>query len=175
MHQPASIVERGYWIMYQGERRTTPATLLYSLLVNGKLRKPWWYTQETWHTIPHTLLLCIPKMQNKYFQKWNCAALFPISTFLYLWAINIFPWSVHLFGCIAFAIWLWDFLKRSEILECWNWEWGRTFLFWGIFVSTFLDITFAVQTRRENIGSCITEKENNTCYSVIQLIGKWKT
>jgi hypothetical protein len=41
MHQPASLVEREYWIMYQGERRTTPATLLYSLLVNGKLWKPW--------------------------------------------------------------------------------------------------------------------------------------
>jgi hypothetical protein len=24
-------------------------------------------------------------------------------------------------------------------------------------------------------GSCIREKETNTCYSVIQLIGKWKT
>jgi hypothetical protein len=36
MHKAASIVEIGYWIMYQGERRTTPATLLYSLLVNGK-------------------------------------------------------------------------------------------------------------------------------------------
>jgi hypothetical protein len=34
-------VEREYWLMYQGERRTTPATLLYSLSVNGKLRKPW--------------------------------------------------------------------------------------------------------------------------------------
>jgi hypothetical protein len=28
---------------------------------------------------------------------------------------------------------------------------------------------------RENFGSCIREKGNNTCHSVIQLIGKWKT
>jgi hypothetical protein len=27
----------------------------------------------------------------------------------------------------------------------------------------------------ENFGSCIREKGTNTCYSVIQLIGKWKT
>jgi hypothetical protein len=28
---------------------------------------------------------------------------------------------------------------------------------------------------RENFGSWIREKGNNTCYSVVQLIGKWKT
>ncbi len=32
-----------------GRRRTTPATLFYSLLVNGRLRKHWWDTQEAWY------------------------------------------------------------------------------------------------------------------------------
>ena len=41
----------------------------------------------------------IPEIQNKYSQKWNCAASFLIPTFMYLWANDIFPRSVHLFCC----------------------------------------------------------------------------
>ncbi len=40
-----------------------------------------------------------PKIWFMNSQKWNCSALFPIPTFMYLWAIYIFPGSVSLFGC----------------------------------------------------------------------------
>ncbi len=46
-----------------------------------------------------TLLMHCIKIRFIYSQKWNCAASFPIPTFMYLWAINIFSRSICLFGC----------------------------------------------------------------------------
>ncbi len=71
------------------------------------------------HIIPDILdnLYCkdtVPKSRNKYSQEWNCAASFPITKLMYLWAIYIFPRSVHLFWCSRNRI------KRSQVFE---WEW----------------------------------------------------
>jgi hypothetical protein len=76
-----------------------------------------------------------------YSQKGNCVASFPISTFLYMWAIYIFRQSVHLFGCIH---WLWKYINRSQIHECRNCERGLAVLFLEIFVSIFWHSVFAV-------------------------------
>ncbi len=56
--------------------------------------------------------LCIPR---------NCAALFPIPTFTYLWAIYIFPGSVCLFGCRKIGRPILGIYK-SLIHEFGNWE-----------------------------------------------------
>jgi hypothetical protein len=64
-------------------------------------RRPGWYveleafgffgTMKGYASVPKILFMCS--------QKWNCVASFPISTFMYLWVIYIFPGSVCLFGC----------------------------------------------------------------------------
>ncbi len=54
------------------------------------------------------------KIRFMYYQKWNYAASFPISTFLYLWAIYIFPGSVCLFSCSKIGT------DCSQIHECGN-------------------------------------------------------
>jgi hypothetical protein len=81
------------------------------------------------------------KIGNNYSQKWNCAASFAISAFMYLWTIYIFPRSVRLFYCITFADRSWEYINRSQTHECSrNWE----FHFLGLFVSNFRYSAFAV-------------------------------
>ncbi len=102
------------------------------------------YSNRFYSSVVHggrgvSLLCTVPTIRNKYSQKWNCAASFPISTFtsMYLWAIIIFPRSVRLFCCIAFAVRAREYINRSQILvhEYGNWERGRAVSFLGIFVS----------------------------------------
>jgi hypothetical protein len=134
-----------------GRRGTTPATLLYSLLVNVKFRKPWWDTQETWYMIPHILT----KMQNKYSHKWNCEASFPIFTFLCLW----FPRSVRLVCCIAFANWLWKYIYKSLTVEIGMRP--HSFILRNIW-SNFRDSAFAMQPLVEKIMGHVSGSRRTT-------------
>ncbi len=73
----------------------------------------------------------VPKIGNKYFQEWNCTASFPIPpfpTFMYLWAIYIFPWMPRLFVCSKVGepiIGIYNSLTN----ECRNWKRGRAVSF----------------------------------------------
>jgi len=82
-----------------------------------------------------------------YSQKCNCAAslfpkqndtvLSPNSTFIYLWAIYIFPGSDCLFRCSQIGRQVLRIYERSQTHDCRNWERGRAVSFLGIHKSDF--------------------------------------
>ncbi len=55
-------------------------------------------------------------------EKWNCVTSFPIPTFMYLWAIYIFPILVCLFGCSKIGRPIFGIYKVLAVHECGNWE-----------------------------------------------------
>jgi hypothetical protein len=67
----------------------------------------------------------IPKFRNKYSKKRNIGVSVPISTFMRLWVIDIFPQSVCLFCWRKYVDRSWEYINCSQTHECGNWGWGR--------------------------------------------------
>ncbi len=89
------------------------------------------------------------KFPFKYSQKRNCTASVPISTFMCLWAIFIFPGSARIFSCSRIGRQMVGNINRSQTHECGNWDWGRAISFLGIFVSNFRYCVLPVYRRLE--------------------------
>jgi len=68
----------------------------------------------------------------------NSAASAPISTIMCLWAIYIFPGSVHIFPPAEKAYPSWEYIMRSQTYECGNCDWETPiFIFWEYLFQIF--------------------------------------
>ncbi len=79
--------------------------------------------------------------RNKYSQKRNCAASVPIPTFMFLWVIYIFLWSVCLFCCRKIGGPNVGIFK--SLTDTWMWNLGlrpRNYLFWEYINSNFFAV-----------------------------------
>ncbi len=73
------------------------------------------------------------KIWNKYSQKRNIGASVPITTFMCLWALYIFPGSICLFCWRKYVDRSWEYINRWPTHECGNWGWGRAIPRKGIY------------------------------------------
>ncbi len=94
----------------------------------------------------HLLFLMVTAMKIPfvYSSSGNCAASFPISTFLGLWAFYIFPGSVHIFSCSIIGRSIVGIYKSLTDTRMWKFGCGRAIPFLGIFVSNFRYCGFAM-------------------------------
>ncbi len=80
------------------------------------------------HSSAHCVMITLhtaKKIQFMYYFSENCAVSVPNSKFMYLWAIYLFPGSVHIFGCRKIdrpILEICTYINLSQIYDCMNWE-----------------------------------------------------
>ncbi len=95
-------------------------------------------------TRPHSFLhTAKTKYRNFESNIGNIGVSVPISTFMRLWVIYIFPPSVGLFCWRKYVDRSWDYINRSHTHECGNWGWGRAIYRKGIISGIFVAVQHA--------------------------------
>ncbi len=96
------------------EEKIHKFVVLFSKSLGTQLRLGWCNTNLDLKSHAWTLWThCkdkIPKFRNKYSQKRNIGVSVPISTFMRLWVIYIFPRLVCLFCWRKYVDWSWDYI-----------------------------------------------------------------
>jgi hypothetical protein len=74
-------------------------SVIPSLILLQSWNVGWRGCFETLRICSELLIYTVTKIPFMYSQKRNCAASVPISAFMCLWTIYIFPGLVHIFSC----------------------------------------------------------------------------
>ncbi len=119
--------KKDVWLIYCQSQYWT-AIQLHCHIHNKTLIPADAHTKPDFDNTGPTLLYCTKKIRFMYSQKWNCAALFPIPMFMYLWVIYILPGSVCLTGCSKIGRQILRIYK--SLTDTWMWKLGgRTLWF----------------------------------------------
>ncbi len=104
-------------------------TVLWTMICRALLKhaniviwRRWWWESNinVWVRFVYSHKLC---SLVTVFPKQNYNVLSPISTFMNLWAIFIFPWSVYLFCCSQLGRLILGICK--SLTDTWMWNWKR--------------------------------------------------
>ncbi len=100
------------------------------------------------HNLHKTATHTATKITFTYSFSGDCAASVPIYTFMCLWAIYIFPGSVHIIPAAEQADLLWEYITCSQMNVEIRTVCGRAIPFLGTFVSKYRYWFFALHSSR---------------------------